>query len=159
MRRLALFLSVFAAASAQAQYQPVPIPPPTVAVSTVPQPWPEMQNDLLVKAGSDRFFFSGNDFGLTAQARATLGAQARWLIANPAARIIIEGHADDRSSRAQAFAIGERRASAVREYLVSLGIPSARLNVTSWGKERPVQPVPGYPASGASARAVLVVVR
>jgi peptidoglycan-associated lipoprotein len=141
------------------QSQPAPVPPPTVPVSTVPQPSPQMQNDLMTKAGSDRVFFSGNDSGLTAQARATLAAQARWLIANPAARAIIEGHADDRASRAQAFAIGERRASAVRDFLVSAGIPTARLSVTSWGKERPVQPVPGYPASGVSARAVLVVVQ
>ena len=124
-----------------------------------PQPDPLMQNDLLVKAGSDRVFFAGNDHGLSPQARATLQAQARWLIANPAARAIIEGHADERNGRDHAFAIGERRAAAVRNYLIGLGVSSVRLGATSWGKERPVEPVPGYPASGVSARAVTVIVR
>jgi peptidoglycan-associated lipoprotein len=113
----------------------------------------------MVKAGSDRVFFVGNDHGLSPQARATLMAQARWLIANPGVLAIIEGHADERSSRDQALAIGERRAAAVRDYLVALGVPSVRVSITSWGKERPVVQVPGFPAAGVSARAVTVIVR
>ncbi|MEO6256272.1 MAG: OmpA family protein, partial [Sphingomicrobium sp.] len=77
-------------------------------------------------------------FGLDASAQATLTAQARWLLANPAARARIEGHADDRTPRDFALAIGERRASAVRDFLVLLGVPSAQLTIISWGKERPV---------------------
>ena len=67
--------------------------------------------------------------------------------------------ADARDTRDHALALGERRAAAVRNYLVSLGVPAARLSVTSWGKERPVTALPGYPASGISARVVLTVLR
>ena len=159
---MSVLVSMIPLAIAAVQPQAIPVPPPAVGMS-IGQPEPRadplLQNDLLVKAGSDRVFFAGNDYGLSPQARATLMAQARWLIANPAARAIIEGHADERNSRDHAFAIGERRASAVRNYLMALGVSSGRIAVTSWGKERPVVPVPGYPASGVSARAVTLIVR
>ena len=154
---MSVLVSMLALALAAAQPQPTEAAP-NLGVPAG-QPDPLLQNDLLVKAGSDRIFFAGNDYGLSPQARATLMAQARWLIANPSARAIIEGHADERNSRDHAIAIGERRASAVRNYLMALGIASVRLTTTSWGKERPVVPVPGYPASGVSARAVTVIVR
>jgi peptidoglycan-associated lipoprotein len=66
-----------------------------------------------------------------------LTAQARWLRANPAVRARIEGHADERTPRDHALALGERRADAVRDFLVLQGVPSWQLTVTSWGKERP----------------------
>lgn len=150
----------FPLALVAAQMQPAPLPPPpSWGVPARPVPQPLLQNDLMVKAGSDRVFFAGNDHGLTPQARATLTAQARWLIANPSVLAVIEGHADDRNTRDHAVAIGERRAVAVRDYLIALGVPSVRLTVTSWGKERPVVQVPGLPAAGVSARAVTLIVR
>jgi len=147
---------------ASAQLQVPPTVPPTVGVApgyAEPQEQPLLQNDLIMRAGTDRIFYSGSDYAVSPAVRGTLAAQARWLIANPSVRAIVEGHGDDRDTRDHAFAIGERRAAAVRDYLVSLGVPAARLSVASWGKERPVLPLPGIPNSGPSARVVLVIVR
>jgi peptidoglycan-associated lipoprotein len=120
---------------------------------------PALQVDLVMKAGSDRVYFAGTQYHLDPAARATLAAQARWLLANPATRALIEGHADQRDTRDHAIAVGERRASAVRDYLVALGVPPARLIVTSMGKERPIQPAPGDVGFDRNARVVIQIVR
>ena len=65
-------------------------------------------------------------------------AQATWLLSNPAIRARIEGHADERTPRDYALALGERRANAVRDFLVLQGVPAGQLTIISWGKERPV---------------------
>lgn len=156
--RFLVALSAVAMISPIAVAQVPPLLPQPLAPAE-PREDPLLQNDLVLKTGSDRVFFSGNDYAVTPAARTTLAAQARWLLANPFVRVRIEGHADARDTRDHALALGERRATAVRDYLVSLGVPAARLSVTSWGKERPVTPLPGYPASGISARVVLVILR
>jgi peptidoglycan-associated lipoprotein len=120
---------------------------------------PALQVDLVLKSGSDRVYFAGSQYHLDPAARATLAAQARWLLANPTSRAVIEGHADQRDTRDHAVAIGERRASAVRDYLVSLGVPTVRLIVTSMGKERPIQPAPGDYGFDRNARVVIQIVR
>lgn len=147
-----------APATAQVQFPAAPSPRVPAAAQAF-QEIPQLQSDLMVKSGSDRVFFGTDSHVLGAPARATLAAQARWLIANPGVRVLLEGHSDDRDTRAHALGLGERRAAAVRDYLVALGVPRSRLIVTSWGKERPVVPLPGYPASGVSARVVTVIVR
>ncbi|MEO7365694.1 MAG: OmpA family protein [Sphingomicrobium sp.] len=96
-----------------------------------------MQADLVAKSGSDTVYFAGDSHGIDAAGQATLAAEARWLLAHPEVRARIEGHADERTPRDYALAIGERRASAVRDYLVLQGIPAAQLTIISWGKERP----------------------
>ena len=96
-----------------------------------------LQADLVAKSGSDTVYFAGNSHGIDAAGQATLTAQARWLLAHPGVRARIEGHADERNPRDYALAIGERRASAARDYLVLQGVPDAQLTVISWGKERP----------------------
>lgn len=106
------------------------VAPPPVTIEMV-------QADMIAKSGSDTVYFAGSGHGLDASAQATLTAQARWLRANPAFRARIEGHADERSSRDFALAIGERRADAVRDFLVLQGVPAAQLTIISWGKERP----------------------
>lgn len=145
-------------ATAQVPFPAAPPPTPPAAAQAF-QEIPQLQSDLMMKSGSDRVFFGTDSHVLGAPARATLAAQARWLVANPQVRALLEGHADDRDTRSHALGLGERRASAVRDYLVALGVPRSRLIVTSWGKERPVVPLPGYPASGVSARVVTVIVR
>lgn len=105
-------------------------PPPPVTIEM-------LQADLVAKSGSDTVYFAGSGYGIDAAGQATLVAQARWLLANPAIRARIEGHADDRSPRDYALAIGERRADAVRDFLVLQGVPAAQLTTISWGKERP----------------------
>lgn len=96
-----------------------------------------LQAGLVAKSGSDTVYFAGNGHGIDAAAQATLTAQARWLLANPEVRARIEGHADERTPRDYALAIGERRANAVRDFLVLQGVPAAQLTTISWGKERP----------------------
>jgi peptidoglycan-associated lipoprotein len=103
-------------------------PPPTVEM---------LQADMVARSGSDLVYFAGSSHGLDSAAQATLTALARWLRANPAVRARIEGHADERNPRDYALAVGERRATAVRDFLVLQGVPAAQLTTLSWGKERP----------------------
>ena len=74
---------------------------------------------------------------LTVSARSTLNRQSAFLSVNPDLTIVIEGHADERGTREYNLALGERRATAVRDYLVAKGINSARVRTVSYGKERP----------------------
>jgi len=120
---------------------------------------PAQQADLIAKAGSDTVYFGTDEYALDASAQATLAAQARWLLANPNVRASIEGHADERGTREYNMALGERRANAAREYLVSQGVPAGRLLVTSWGKERPVAAGSNEEAWAQNRRAVTVLVR
>jgi peptidoglycan-associated lipoprotein len=106
------------------------LPPPLVTIEM-------MQADMVAKSGSDTVYFAGNSHGIDAATQATLTAQARWLLAHPEVRARIEGHADERTARDYALATGERRANAVRDFLVLQGVPAAQLTTISWGKERP----------------------
>ena len=128
----------------------VPPPPPTIEM---------MQADLVAKSGSDVVYFAGQGHGLDAAAQATLTAQARWLRANPAVRARVEGHADERTPRHYALALGERRADAVRDFLVLQGVPSWQLTITSWGKERPAVGGTSEMALALNRRAKTVLMR
>ena len=70
--------------------------------------------------------------------KATLQKQATWLSRYPGVRVTVEGHCDERGTREYNLALGARRANAVKEYLVSLGVSSARVETISYGKERPI---------------------
>ena len=74
---------------------------------------------------------------LTVSARSTLNRQSAFLSVNPDLMIVIEGHADERGTREYNLALAERRATAVRDYLVAKGMNSARIRTVSYGKERP----------------------
>ena len=93
-------------------------------------------NELLAKVGST-VYFDYDQSTLTAEAQATLDKQAAFLKASPSFRITIEGHCDERGTREYNLALGDRRASAVRDYLVAKGINASRLSTISYGKERP----------------------
>lgn len=82
-------------------------------------------------------YFAFDSFDLSPDARATLKRHADWLKSNSSARVEIEGHCDDRGTTEYNLALGDRRANAARDYLVSLGIDSARIRTVSYGKERP----------------------
>jgi peptidoglycan-associated lipoprotein len=98
---------------------------------------PPPQSALLAAAGSDTVFFSQRGWAIDANAIAALTAQARWLVANPFVTVRLEGHGDAYDSRDYALAIGDRRANAVRDFLVLQGVAPNRITVISWGKERP----------------------
>ena len=120
---------------------------------------PAMQADLVAKAGSDVVYFGTDEYALDAASKATLAAQARWLIAHPSVRASIEGHCDERGTREYNQALGERRANSARDYLLSQGVPAARLLVTSWGKEKPVASGSSEEAWAQNRRAATVVIR
>ena len=84
-----------------------------------------------------KIYFDYNSYLLTSMAEGTLDIQVTWMDENPSKYILIEGHCDERGTREYNLALGERRANAVREYLASMGIAPDRLNVVSYGKERP----------------------
>lgn len=97
---------------------------------------PGSQADLAQNVG-DRVFFELDSSDINAESKSTLDRQAAWLKKYPQLPITIEGHADERGTREYNIALGERRANAVKSYLVALGVPSGRLQTISYGKERP----------------------
>ena len=86
----------------------------------------------------DRVFFATNESVLTTASRDTLRKQAAWMRKNSELTFVIEGHADERGTREYNLALGERRANAAKDYLMTYGVAGSRLSVISYGKERPV---------------------
>ena len=84
-----------------------------------------------------KIYFNYDQYLITDMAQNTLDIQVAWMDENPDKYILVEGHCDERGTREYNLALGERRANAVREYLSSMGIADGRLNVVSYGKERP----------------------
>lgn len=97
---------------------------------------PGSQEDLAVNVG-DRVFFAYDSFSLTPEATSQLGLQAQWLNQFQSVNVLVEGHADERGTREYNIALGDRRATAVKNYLVSLGVDPRRIETISYGKERP----------------------
>ena len=83
-------------------------------------------------------YFAFDKYDLSTDARATLKANGDWLKRNPAARIEIEGHCDERGTNEYNLALGAKRAQAAKDYLVTLGIPASRISTISYGEETPV---------------------
>ena len=94
--------------------------------------------EYLAKGVPDRVFFATNESILTTKARDTLRKQAAWLRENSNVNVVIEGHADERGTREYNLALGERRANAAKDYLMTYGVSADRISVISYGKERPV---------------------
>ena len=94
--------------------------------------------EYLASGVADRVFFATNESVLTTASRETLRKQAAWLRKNSDITIVLEGHADERGTREYNLALGERRANAAKDYLMTYGISSDRISVLSYGKERPV---------------------
>ena len=93
--------------------------------------------DFVINIG-DRVYFDYDQYTVRADARPVLDAQASWLNRYSAVTIRIDGNADERGTQEYNFALGERRANAVRDYLVSKGVAASRIQVVSYGKERPI---------------------
>ena len=94
--------------------------------------------EYLANGVPDRVFFATNKSSLTTRSRDTLRKQATYLRKNKDLTVTIEGHADERGTREYNLALGERRANAAKDYLMTYGISSNRISVISYGKERPV---------------------
>jgi len=118
---------------------------------------PGSQADFLLSVPSDRVFFDTDVYALSAEARATLDAQAEYLTRYPNVTVTIEGHADERGTREYNLALGDRRANSVRNYLESRGIAAGRMTTISWGKERPAVEGSTEEAWSRNRRAVTVL--
>ncbi|MEL6640557.1 MAG: peptidoglycan-associated lipoprotein Pal [Pseudomonadota bacterium] len=105
----------------------------------------------------DRVLFAVDQSTLTPAGQQTLIGQARWLNQNADFQAIIEGHADEQGTREYNIALGNRRANAVREFLVSQGVASTRLRVISYGKERPIEVCASEECYSQNRRAVTVI--
>ena len=120
---------------------------------------PDSQRALVAAAGTDTIHFDTDQSTIRDSDRAILAAQAKWLLANPTVRASIEGHADERGTREYNQALGERRANAAKTFLLTQGVPEARLLVISWGKERPVALGNDEASHAQNRRVVTVIVR
>ena len=119
---------------------------------------PGTQEDLAQNVG-DRVHFDLNSSEIRQDAQATLQQQAQWLAKYPQIGIQVEGHCDERGTREFNLALGDRRATRVKEYLVTLGVQPARLQTISYGKERPAIVGENDEAHAQNRRGVCVVTK
>jgi peptidoglycan-associated lipoprotein len=119
-------------------------------------PTPGTQPHLIATVG-DRVFFGFDQHNLTDEARDVVAMQAEWMQQYPYVDVTIEGHADERGTREYNLALGERRATSVKNYLIASGIEPSRINVISYGKERPAVPGSNPSAWAQNRRAVMIV--
>jgi len=140
-----VFLASALALSACAHKAPKELPPePGPATSTDTGQMggavvPGSQADFVqIMAGADTIYFDTDKYNIDSTDQVALAKQAQWLQRYPAKRATIEGHADERGTREYNLALGERRANAAKNYLLSLGIDPSRLSTVSYGKERPI---------------------
>lgn len=105
----------------------------------------------------DRVLFAVDKSTLTPEGRSILQGQAQWLLSHPTYAAIIEGHADEQGTREYNLALGARRASAAQDFLISQGVPAARLRTVSYGKERPLAVCSDEACYAQNRRAVTVL--
>ena len=117
---------------------------------------PGSPQDFVVNVG-DRVLFQEDQSDITSEGQQTLNKQAQWLRAYPRYTVTVEGHADERGTRDYNFALGQRRAQAVRDYLMAQGISGGRMKTISYGKERPVATCNDISCWSQNRRAVTVL--
>jgi peptidoglycan-associated lipoprotein len=133
-------MTTAAPAPAPMAARPAPAPAPAPAPMAAPRPAGPVAGSIadFQQNVGDRVLFGYDRSDLEDGGRSTLQKQAAWLQRFPTVVLTIEGHADERGTREYNLALGARRAQAVRDYLVSLGISGARIDTISYGKERPM---------------------
>jgi len=114
------------------------------------------QQEFAATAG-DRVLFAYDSSDISPEGQQTLMRQSGWLKRHPNIAVLIEGHADERGTREYNLSLGERRAEAVKNSLVALGIPASRISTISYGKERPEVPHSDEQSYAQNRRAVTVV--
>jgi peptidoglycan-associated lipoprotein len=117
---------------------------------------PAQAEDEMVGIG-DRVFFDFDQYNVNGEGRATLDGQAALLNKYPSITVVIEGHADERGTREYNLALGERRANAVKNYLVALGVDPGRIRTVTYGEERPAVVGSNDAAWAQNRRAVTIV--
>jgi len=148
--------------------KPEDLPPPPPSAPMPPQGQdmsgpvgntvvPGSRADFLQQAGSDTVNFGTDRYDLDDEATMILARQVAWLKQHPNVRVTLEGHCDERGTREYNLALGERRANAAKNYLVSNGVDAGRISVISYGKERPIALGSDEAAWAQNRRAVTVV--
>lgn len=155
-KRLVAVLAAMALVSACASTDTVDEESSSMTTVGAPADAAEQDQDFVQNA-KDRVFFGFDKSNLNEEARNVLKAQAEWLQANPEKNIVVQGHTDDRGTREYNIALGERRAVAVKNYLISAGVDADRIDVISYGKERPAVIGANEAAWAQNRRAVTVV--
>ncbi len=137
----ALFAAGCAKKAAEAPPTPAPAPPVVQPATPVPTPTPTPETPVpvpTVTAGDfTDVFFDLDSYALRADAKAALDGAARLLRDHADVSVTLEGHCDERGTVEYNQALGEKRANAARDYLVNAGVPAARIQSLSYGKERP----------------------
>jgi peptidoglycan-associated lipoprotein len=128
---------------------PAPVSTPTVVTvepvaTPTPMPAPRMEADSIAGRSINELsgmlkpaFFDYDKADIRSDARDVLSANATWLKKYPSVQFTVEGHADERGTAQYNLALGDRRANAAKDYLVSLGVDASRIKTVSYGKERP----------------------
>ena len=127
---------------------------PVTPQGPVPGTQPHFQQMM---QGRDVIYFDTDKYDIDAEDQQALRQQAQYLQQYPNVRATVEGHADERGTREYNLALGERRANAAKNYLVSLGVPANRVTTVSYGKERPVALGSNEQAWARNRRAVTIV--
>ena len=167
MQKIALAVTVasvlaLSACKKEAPAELPPAPQSTTAATTPPPgptgPIPGSQEHFRQVVGArGTIYFDTDMFNIDAEDQGALREQANYLSQYPNVRATIEGHADERGTREYNLALGERRANAAKNYLISLGVAADRLSVVSYGKERPVALGSDEASWARNRRAVTVV--
>lgn len=153
-----MFVTAALAGCAKAPPKDLPVAPgESIARSTSVQPG--KQADFLAQMrGADVIYFDTDRFDIDPVDAEALQSQARWLIENRTAHATLEGHCDERGTREYNLGLGERRATAAKNYLVSLGVEPRRLSTVSYGKERPKARGSDEASWSQNRRAVTIVI-
>ncbi len=114
--------------------------------------------DFKETSGGDTVLFAYDSYEVDDTAKAILGKQAEWLARYPAVKVTVEGHTDERGTREYNLALGDRRASAAKNFLAAQGVSIGRIATISYGKERPVADGSDESAYAQNRRAVTVIV-
>jgi len=109
----------------------------TISTEVVYSELPEDLADLNARGYLEDAFFDTDRFDLSPEARGVLAKNANWMVQYSTVLILVEGHCDERNTREYNLALGDRRANAVRDYLISLGVGATRIRTISYGEERP----------------------
>ncbi len=168
MRKIAIAVTLASALALAACKKEAPeeLPPPPQQTQVTPTPTQTQptgpipgtqQHFSQAMQGQDTIYFDTDMFNIDPVDQAALRQQATYLGQYPQIRATIEGHADERGTREYNLALGERRANAAKNFLVSLGVGAERLNVVSYGKERPVATASNEQAWARNRRAVTII--
>jgi len=139
---LIALLAIAGCGGKKATTAPPPTEPATSSTTTPPVETPTDMGgqtpatEVAPMSLSDAYF-DFDSYALSSEAKGTLEENAKQLKASTAGSVTIEGHCDERGTKAYNLALGEKRANAAKDYLVALGISGSRINTVSYGKERP----------------------